>query len=175
MAIFSRKNKARKRLKAGDPAPRFELTSSTGECFRLSDRRGKWSVLYFYPKDFTPGCTKQACMFRDYVGEIRAEGAEVYGISKDQPETHAAFAEKHRLSFPLLADVEGEVMERYGVKGLFGLAKRWTFLVDPELGISWVGENVSPSRHADEVIQVLRRQRSQMVALDKDKKGDRAC
>lgn len=140
-----------KELKLGEAAPLFETKTTTGAPFRLSDRKGQWTVLYFYPKDDTPGCTKQACAFRDSIDIIRKESAEVYGISKDTVESHKDFSDKFKLNFPLLADPEGKIIEMYGVKGMMGFAKRWTFIVDPELKIRWVQTNVDPAMNATEV------------------------
>ena len=146
-------------LAPGSPAPTFELKNHKGELFRLADRRGTWTVLYFYPKDDTPGCTKQACAFRDAIETIRKQGAEVYGISKDTVESHAKFAAKHRLTFPILADPEGRVIAAYGASGLFGMAKRWTFIIGPDLTIRWIERDVDPALDAKKVAAELERLR----------------
>ena len=139
----------------GSAAPTFQLRSTEGSDFSLDARKGKWTVLYFYPKDDTPGCTRQACAFRDSIQVIRKQGAEVYGISQDSVESHKQFISKHQLNFPLLADVKGEVSKRYGADGTFGFSKRWTFIVDPELKIRWVQKNVDPALNAKEVAAQL--------------------
>ncbi len=126
-----------------------------GEPFKLADRKGTWTVLYFYPKDNTPGCTKQACAFRDSIKLIREKGAEVFGISKDSVESHRKFKEKHKLNFPLLADPDGDVVAAYGAGGFLGMAKRWTFIVGPDLTVRWVQTDVDPVSNAKVVAEEL--------------------
>src|SRR5262245_23344791 len=130
-------------LAAGQPAPLFTAKTQDGSDFDLSSRKGQWTVLYFYPKAGTPGCTKQACAFRDSIKVIRAEGAEVYGISTDTVESQAAFHKEHQLAFTLLADPDGTVTELYGAKmPILTMAKRWTFIIDPTLTIRQVQRDV---------------------------------
>ena len=120
--------------KAGDVAPAISLPDQTGKTVNLSDYKGKWVVVYFYPKDQTPGCTTQACEFRDNIFAYRNAGAQILGISVDDVASHKEFAEKHGLPFPLLADASKETAKRYGVLTKFGemtIAARETFLVDP--------------------------------------------
>lgn len=139
-------------LKAGDAAPLFTARTHTGEAFDLAARRGQWTVLFFYPRAGTPGCTKQVCAFRDSVNKIRAEGAEVYGISTDDVEAQAAFHREHHLSFPLLADPDGKVVDAYGAKMLLlGMSKRWTFIIDPDLKIRQVERDIDPALDAQRV------------------------
>jgi thioredoxin-dependent peroxiredoxin len=140
----------------GAPAPAFELPDQAGETRRLADYGGKWLVLYFYPKDDTPGCTTQACEFRDNIFAFRRLGAEIVGISLDDVESHSAFAEKHGLPFTLLADAGGEVAERYGVLRNFGvvkLASRQTFLVSPDGFIAKHYPKVDVNAHSEEVLR----------------------
>jgi thioredoxin-dependent peroxiredoxin len=140
----------------GSAAPAFELTDQSGEIRRLEDYGGKWLVLYFYPKDDTPGCTTQACEFRDNIFAFRRLGAEIVGISVDDAESHAAFAEKHGLPFTLLADVGGEVAKEYGVLRNFGvitLASRQTFLISPDGQIARHYEKVDVNTHSEEVLR----------------------
>lgn len=139
----------------GSPAPAFQLRTTEGADFTLDSRKGKWTVLYFYPKDDTPGCTRQACAFRDSIQVIRKQGAEVYGISQDTVESHKQFTSKHQLNFPLLADVGGQVAKRYGADGFAGFSKRWTFIIDPQLKVRWVQKNVDPALNAKEVAEQL--------------------
>ena len=141
----------------GQTAPYFETRTTQNTPFTLNERKGKWTVLYFYPKDDTPGCTKQACAFRDSIEVIRKESAEVYGVSKDTVESHQAFTKKFNLNFPLLADPEGKIIEMYGAKGLMGFAKRWTFIIDPELKVRWIQTNVDPVTNAKEVAEEIRK------------------
>ena len=142
-------------VKEGDPAPAFELPTDGGGTISSAGLEGQPYVIYFYPKDDTPGCTRQACAFRDSIQVIRKQGAEVYGISQDSVESHKQFISKHQLNFPLLADVKGEVSKRYEADGTFGFSKRWTFIVDPELKIRWVQKNVDPALNAKEVAAQL--------------------
>lgn len=119
----------------GDAAPAFRLVDQHGTAHALTDYRGKWLMLYFYPKDDTPGCTEQACSFRDDFARIKMLGAEVVGISVDSAASHAAFAGKHNLPFPLLADADGKVAASYDALTdlvVVKFAKRHTFLIDPQ-------------------------------------------
>jgi peroxiredoxin Q/BCP len=139
-------------LQAGDAAPLFKAKTHDGGEFDLASRKGQWTVLFFYPKADTPGCTAQACAFRDSIKLIRAEGAEVYGISTDTVESQAAFHEKHRLAFTLLADPDGAVTKAYGAKmPVMTMSKRWTFLIDPSLTIRQVKRDVDPAMDAQRV------------------------
>lgn len=145
-------------IKTGDAAPGFELIDQYRQPHRLADYRGKWLVLYFYPKDDTPGCTTEACQFRDDIYRIRELQAEVIGVSVDNTESHAKFAEKHGLPFPLLSDGDGTVAQSYGA--LFGLgpiklAKRHTFIVNPEGRIAKIYREVNPADHSAEIIRDL--------------------
>lgn len=140
----------------GTPAPVFELPDQDGEPHRLEDYRGKWLVLYFYPKDDTPGCTTQACEFRDNIFAFRRLGAEIVGISLDDVESHQAFAEKHGLPFTLLADEGGAVAKDYGVLRNFGvaqLASRQTFLISPDGLVARHYEKVDVDTHSAEVLR----------------------
>lgn len=132
-------------LKVLDPAPPFTARTQEGKEFDLNSRKGQWTVLYFYPKAGTPGCTKQACAFRDNIEKIRAEGAEVYGISSDTVDEQAAFYKKHHLNFTLLADPESKIITMYGTKlPLMKMSRRWTFILDPELKIREIAKDVDP-------------------------------
>ena len=146
----------------GEPAPDFTLTSDTGKSVSLSDFRGKPVVLYFYPKDDTPGCTAQACGIRDAYGEFEKAGAVVLGVSPDSVERHVKFREKYGLPFTLLADPEHEVAERYGVWGEKRYAgrtylgvNRSTFVIAPDGTVAKVMHMVKPAEHADDVLGVL--------------------
>ena len=142
-------------LQAGQAAPDFSLVDQSGKTHTLSDYKGKWVILYFYPKDDTPGCTKEACSFRDDILRLGKLGVQVLGVSLDSAESHAKFAQKHGLPFPLLADAEGQVTDQYGALqnlGVVKFAKRYTYLIDPEGKIRKVYQKVDPSRHAGEII-----------------------
>ena len=146
-------------LKEGDAAPDFTSRDAEGNAVRLSDFRGRNVVLYFYPKDDTPGCTKEACSFRDASDVYGREGVKVLGVSLDDEASHRAFAEKYRLPFTLLADTDRSVSEAYGVYGertfagrkYMGLARK-TFLIDPEGRIKKIFDKVNVEQHADEVL-----------------------
>lgn len=143
-------------LKVQSPAPLFSLQTHEGNTFDLKERQGKWTVLYFYPKADTPGCTKQACAFRDSIKQITSQGAEVFGISADSVEAQAAFHKKHSLNFILLADEKAEVAKLYGTKmPLLNISKRWTFIIDPQLKIAWMETNVDPVKDASVVAEKL--------------------
>ena len=144
---------------AGSAAPDFRLMDQTGEWHTLEDYRGKWVALYFYPKADTPGCTTEACNFRDNIFAFREMGAEIVGVSLDDVEDQKAFAEKYSLPFTLLADTDGETAEAYGVLRNFGvmkLASRQSFLIDPEGRIAKHYEKVDPDTHSAEVIADLK-------------------
>ncbi len=145
---------------AGQMAPDFNLPDQHGTQHNLAEFRGKYLVLYFYPKDDTPGCTEEACNFRDDLSKLKQMDAQVVGISIDNPYNHAEFAKKYHLPFPLLADREGKVAESYGAErnlGLFKVAKRYTFLIDPQGRISKVYLSVDTSRHSVEIIDDLKK------------------
>jgi thioredoxin-dependent peroxiredoxin len=145
--------------KVGEIAPEFKLPDQHGKTHTLHDFSGKWLVLYFYPKDDTPGCTQEACAFRDDLHEIDDLGAQVVGISVDDGSSHAEFAKKYHLPFPLLADKTTEVAVRYGVLmnlGFIKVAKRYTFLIDPQGKIAKVYDKVETSRHSKEIIDDLK-------------------
>lgn len=149
-------SKAMAELKVGDAAPNFTTKTHTGQPFDLQSRAGKWTILYFYPKADTPGCTKQACAFRDSLKKITALGAEVFGISADTVEAQAAFHKKYNLNFTLLADANGEVVDRYGSKmPVVKLSKRWTYIIDPQLKIRVIEKDVDPVMDAPRMAEKL--------------------
>ena len=137
-------------------APDFQAPDETGRMRSLSEFRGHAVVLYFYPKDGTPGCTREACAFRDEWQRIRAAGGQVVGVSLDSVESHAEFKRKHDLPFPLLADTDGKVLEAYGVpKNPKGYASRTTFVIDARGIIRRIFPEVDPAVHVKEVLAVL--------------------
>ncbi len=149
-------------LQEGKKAPAFALESSAGGTVRLKDLEGKWVVLYFYPKDATPGCTTEAQGFRDARAELEARGAVVLGVSKDSIASHRKFAEKHALSFALLSDPSGEVIEKYGAwgeKNMYGKKSmgivRTTVLIDPAGKVRRVWPKVRVSGHVEDVLSAL--------------------
>jgi thioredoxin-dependent peroxiredoxin len=149
-------------VEEGKKAPDFELTSDTGERVKLSDLRGKPVVLYFYPKDDTPGCTAQACGIRDAYAEFKQRGAVVLGVSPDDEASHVKFRDKYSLPFTLLADPDHQVAEEYGVwveKNAYGKKRmgieRSTFLIDSDGHVAKVMRRVKPDTHADDVLAAL--------------------
>lgn len=145
-------------LKSGDPAPDFHLMDQNGDTHSLARYRGQWVVLYFYPKDDTPGCTKEACEFRDDFDRLTGMGVMLLGVSTDDLESHQAFAEKHSLPFPLLSDADGQVAKHFGSLWQLGpvkFAKRHSFIIDPEGRVAHVYRDVTPATHSDEVIDRL--------------------
>ena len=149
-------------VEEGKPAPDIELTTDSGERVKLSDFRGQPVVLYFYPKDDTPGCTVEACGFRDSYSEFEKRGAVVLGVSPDDEASHVKFKEKYSLPFTLLADPEHEAAERYGVWGeknfggkTYWGVKRSTFVIDAEGNVAKVMHNVKPDGHPDQVLAAL--------------------
>ena len=147
-------------LEVGKPAPNFKLPDQNGKIHTLNSFRGKWLALYFYPKDDTPGCTEQACKFRDDLHKLEALGANVVGISVDNTTSHAKFARKYNLPFPLLADNNAETAAQYD--SLLNLvvvkfAKRNTFLIDPNGKIAKIYLSASTSRNSIEVIEDLKK------------------
>ena len=143
---------------AGKLAPYFDLPDTNGVRHTLGTYRGKWLVLYFYPKDDTPGCTKEACSFRDDLHKLESLGANVVGVSVDDGASHAEFAKKYHLPFPLLSDKDGKVADNYGALtnlGLVKIAKRYTFLIDPQSVLQKAYLSVDTSRHSQEIIDDL--------------------
>ncbi|MBX3251712.1 MAG: peroxiredoxin [Myxococcales bacterium] len=139
----------------GQRAPAFEAATQTGEAISLASLRGRPVVLYFYPRDATPGCTAEACAFRDAWDRLQARGAIVLGVSTDDIESHRAFAEEHALPFALLADTDEAIARAYGVPVRLGYAKRMTFLIDAQGILRRVFEDVDPAVHVDEVLAAL--------------------
>ncbi len=147
---------------AGEMAPDFELPDAQGNLVSLAAQRGKTVVLYFYPKDDTPGCTREACSFRDAWQELSDRGVVVLGVSRDSAKSHEKFAHKYGLPFTLLSDERGEASERYGVwvqKSMYGRQymgmARTTFLIRPDGKIGHVWEQVKPEGHAERVLEYL--------------------
>lgn len=146
-------------LQIGEAAPLFQLKAQDGGEISLAARQGVgWTVLYFYPKAGTPGCTKQACAFRDAIAAIRSLNAEVYGVSTDQIKDLQAFHQQHKLGFTLLSDPDAKVTEAYGVKmPVLNLAKRWTFIIGPDLLIRQIDDDVDPALDAQRVADSLKK------------------
>jgi len=150
------------KLREGDKAPEFIALDQDGEKVSLSDLRGKYVVLYFYPRDDTPGCTKEACAFRDDFAAFKKKGAVVLGVSTDSEKSHAKFITKYRLPFTLLSDEDKKIVQAYGVWGpkqfmgmKFTGTHRITFLVGPDGRIKKIWPKVKPAEHAQEVLAAL--------------------
>lgn len=143
-------------LTVGQPAPEFELIDQVGNVHTLEDYRGQWVILYFYPKNDTPGCTKQACAFRDEYKTITAKNTQVLGVSVDDQDSHKKFTEKFSLPFPLLADTDGAVAKQYGSLrslGFMKLAKRHSFIINPQGEVAVIYRDVDPNNHSQEVLE----------------------
>jgi len=146
-------------LKIGDAAPGFELSDQNGATHRLECYRGRWLVLYFYPRDDTPGCTREACEFRDDLPALRDLQATLLGVSTDAPASHRKFAAKYRLSFPLLSDPHGRVVAAYGslfTLGPLRFARRHSFIIDPAGKLAEIYRHVDPATHSMRVRDDLR-------------------
>lgn len=150
-------------LKVGDQAPAFNLPSSQGENVSLNDLKGSWVVLYFYPKDMTPGCTTEACDFRDFHSDYNKLGAKVFGVSPDSLKSHDKFIQKHELPFALLSDESKEMLANYDVwkeKSMYGKkymgVERTTFLIDSHGKIAAVWNKVSVTDHVKEVLATIK-------------------
>lgn len=148
------------KLSIGQAAPVFELVDQAQHRHQLADYQGKWLLLYFYPKDNTPGCTTEACSLRDTWSELQAAGVQVLGVSADSVASHQRFADKYHLPFPILADTEKRVLTAYDVlaeRSLFGKKyigiRRMSFLIDQQGKIAKIYEKVSPANHAAEVLR----------------------
>ena len=144
--------------KIGDKAPDFNLPDAKGELVSLTSYKNNWVVLYFYPKDDTPGCTKEACSFRDDLHKLEKLGAKVVGVSVDDGASHAEFAKKYNLPFPLLSDKDGLVASQYGALSnfvVFKIAKRYTFLISPDGLLQKSYLSVDTSRHSQQIIDDL--------------------
>ena len=150
-------------LVPGQPAPDFELPDQSGDIHTLKKYRGQWVILYFYPKNDTPGCTKEACAFRDEYKTITANNAQVLGVSVDDQDSHKKFIEKYSLPFPLLADTDGAVAKQYGSLtslGFIKFAKRHSFIINPEGNIAVIYRDVDPANHSQEVLDDIERLQS---------------
>ena len=146
---------ARSALAVGATAPDFDTDTHDGQRIRLRELNGHPVVLYFYPKDDTPGCTKEACAFRDAWKRFSAVGALIYGVSRDSRESHQAFVREHQLPFPLLVDETGSIAQAYGVSSFLGMNSRVTYLIDGSGRISRVFRDVDPAVHAEEVLAAI--------------------
>lgn len=145
-----------KTLNIGDKAPEIETQTYGGETVKLSDYKGKTVALYFYPKDNTSTCTKEACSMRDEMEELESLGIQVLGVSTDSVKSHENFKNKYALNFPLLSDKSKEIIQAYGVESDFGSARRITFLIDKSGVIRHIWLKVKAAQHAEEVAEQAR-------------------
>ena len=145
-------------LEEGATAPSFEAPNQDGEVRKLSDHAGKWVLIYFYPKDDTPGCTRQACSLRDGFKQFKDAGVVIYGVSRQGAESHRQFRKKHRLPFDLLVDEEGSIGKAYGIGSmpLIGFYKRQSVLIDPKGKVAKFMDSVDPDTHAQDVLAWVR-------------------
>ena len=158
LLLFSGPESQAEQVQEGDPAPDFELRDQSGQMHSIEDYRGDWVALYFYPRDDTPGCTTEACEFRDDIFAFKNADCQILGVSLDDEESHKEFSEKYDLPFPLLADTEGATADAYGVKTrMMGMtvAKRQTFLIDPQGNIAKHYAKVDPDTHSQQVLSDL--------------------
>ena len=145
-------------IDVGQPAPDIALPSTSGKTVKLSDFKGSWLVLYFYPKAFTPGCTAESCSLRDANDEIKKRGAVILGISVDDLEMQKQFKAKHKMPFDLLSDSKREMAKAFKTLALGGLfAQRKTFIVNPEGQIAYIFDQVNPAMHSQQVLTILNR------------------
>jgi len=146
-------------IKTGDMAPNFSLFDSSQKKHTLLDYRAQWLVLFFYPKDDTPGCTVEACQFKEHYAEILAMNVQILGINTDKPESHARFINKFQLPFPLLSDQSREVSQQYGSLfklGFIKFCKRHSFIIDPKGQIAKIYRKVEPAKHSLQIITDLK-------------------
>ncbi len=143
-------------VKAGDNFPDFRLKADDGKEVSLSDIKGKISVIYFYPKDNTHGCTKEACSFRDSINAFKSLGIPVFGVSVDDIESHKKFKQRYSIPFTLLSDSSKQLVSLLGIKSIIGMASRVTFVLDKDGKIAKIYPHVSPDKHAEEVLEFLK-------------------
>jgi len=150
------------KIKIGQIAPDYKLRDQDGLEHKLSDYKGQWVLVYFYPKDDTPGCTKEACSIRDMMPDFKKLKLKIFGISRDEEKSHKKFAEKYKLPFTLLSDPDKKVIEKYGAwgeKSMYGRKYmgifRTSFLIDPKGKIAKIYEKVKPEIHAEEILEDL--------------------
>jgi peroxiredoxin Q/BCP len=155
-----------KPVKIGNQAPDFTLSDQNNQPQTLSNMQGKWLVLYFYPKDETPGCVAEACSFRDNIVAIKAKNTVVWGVSVDNNQSHADFSKHHQLPFTLLADPDGKVAQRYGSLLnllVFKVAKRHSFIIDPQGHIVKIYRHVTPKAHVAEILEALEKLQNKAI------------
>jgi peroxiredoxin Q/BCP len=142
-------------LKVGDKLPEFEGVLTSGKNLSSKDLLGKWVVLFFFPKAFTPGCTNEVCSVNDNIENLKKLRVEVFGISKDKLSTQKRFKEKYDLKYELIADESGDIIKKFGISRKTGSAERKTFIIDPEGKVAYIFEKVDVKNHGKEIEQVL--------------------
>lgn len=141
------------KIKVGDKAPSFKAKDQKGKTYKLSDYSGKWLLLYFYPKDFTSGCTTEACEFRDNFTKLKRM-VKIVGVSADSVNSHAKFSTRHQLPFALLSDPKKKIISRYGAKAKISI-RRFTYIIDPKRKIAKIYKSVNPKDHAQQILKDL--------------------
>ena len=144
------------KVKEGDNFPEFNLKADDGRTISTSQLNGRFTIIYFYPKDDTPGCTKEACGFRDYINEFNKLGLSIFGISVDGVESHQKFKRKYSIPFTLLSDSNKELISALGIKSIIGAASRVTFILDKATKIIKIYPKVSPDKHAEEILSFVK-------------------
>jgi peroxiredoxin Q/BCP len=142
-------------LKVGDKLPEFEGILTSGKNLSSKDLLGKWVVLFFFPKAFTPGCTNEVCSVNDNIENLKKLGVEIFGISKDKLSTQKGFKGKYNLKYELIADESGDIIKKFGISRETGSAERKTFIIDPEGKVAYIFEKVDVKNHGKEIEQVL--------------------
>ncbi len=159
MGLFMTQSVYASDLEVGQLAPDFSLSDQNNKLKTLNKMQGQWLVLYFYPKDETPGCTAEACSFRDNLVALQSTNTVVWGVSVDNAQSHQKFAEKHKLPFTLLSDPEGKVAKQYGSllnMYIFKVAKRHSFIIDPQGRLAKIYRQVDPKQHVAQIIKDLK-------------------
>lgn len=150
-----------KDLKVGDAAPDFSAKTTKDQMITMIALKGKWVILYFFPKAFTPGCTNESCALRDAYKEIQSKGAVIYGISLDDLETQKQFKEKYKLPFELISDSGKDISRKYDALSLLGfVTKRITYIVNPDGKIVYIFDNVNPAKHDQQILEELKKLQS---------------
>lgn len=170
LSMFSTAHAAE--LKVGDTAPNFQIKTHEGKDFSLEDRKGHWTILYFYPMAETPGCTKQACAFRDALQKVKELNTEVFGISADSVDSIKKFHEHHKLNFTLLSDTDLKAINAYGAKKMvLKMANRYTFIVGPDMKIKYIDYKVDPVADVERTTKTIKELQEKSKPKETEKKS----